>query len=94
VLAILFLVPDLSFLTYLGGPRVGAFCYNVMHTYVLPLALAGALYLAGRPLSFPLIWIAHVGFDRMLGYGLKYDAGFAFTHLGRLGKAREPVKDV
>jgi hypothetical protein len=31
-----------------------------------------------------LIWLAHIGMDRMLGYGLKYSGGFKDTHLGRL----------
>jgi hypothetical protein len=30
--------------------------------------------------------MAHIGIDRALGYGLKYSAGFGFTHLGRIGK--------
>ena len=33
-----------------------------------------------------LIWLAHIGIDRALGYGLKYEAGFGFTHLGRIGR--------
>ncbi|MCS4316879.1 hypothetical protein M2407_001178 [Serratia sp. BIGb0234] len=33
-----------------------------------------------------LIWGAHIGFDRALGYGLKYASGFADTHLGGLGR--------
>jgi hypothetical protein len=37
--------------------------------------------------SVALIWLAHIGFDRALGYGLKYKAGFGFTHLGRIGPA-------
>jgi hypothetical protein len=37
-------------------------------------------------LSIALIWLAHIGIDRALGYGLKYVAGFGFTHLGRIGK--------
>jgi hypothetical protein len=32
------------------------------------------------------LWLAHSGFDRMLGYGLKSPDGFSFTHLGRIGK--------
>ena len=36
--------------------------------------------------TLALIWFAHIGFDRMLGYGLKHGAGFRFTHLGRIGK--------
>ena len=51
------------------------------------LALAG-LYLGitwGIPVA--LIWAAHIGIDRMVGYGFKYDAGFGFTHLGQMGKA-------
>ena len=34
-----------------------------------------------------LIWLAHIGMDHALGYGLKYASGFAVTHLGRIGKA-------
>ena len=33
-----------------------------------------------------MIWCAHIGFDRALGYGLKSAAGFEFTHLGRIGR--------
>ena len=87
--AILFLAPDLSFLGYLGGARVGAIVYNAAHTLVAPLALAAAGLLLPAFILVPLalIWAAHIGFDRLLGYGLKYGAGFAFTHLGRIGKA-------
>ena len=35
-----------------------------------------------------MIWLAHIGIDRALGYGLKYSTGFGFTHLGRIGKER------
>ena len=84
--AILFLAPDLS---YLGGACVGAIVYNAAHTLVAPLALAAAGLLLPAFILVPLalIWAAHIGFDRLLGYGLKYGAGFAFTHLGRIGKA-------
>jgi CheY-like chemotaxis protein len=43
--------------------------------------------LSGMPmlLAVGLVWCAHIGFDRLLGYGLKYGAGFAYTHLGRIG---------
>jgi hypothetical protein len=37
-------------------------------------------------LLIAMIWLAHIGFDRALGYGLKYASGFGFTHLGRIGK--------
>jgi hypothetical protein len=86
--AVLFLAPDLSFLAYLAGPRAGALIYNVVHTTLAPIVLGGIGYVAEQPIAFSLsfIWAAHVGFDRMLGYGLKYDAGFGFTHLGRIGR--------
>jgi hypothetical protein len=84
--AVLFLAPDLSFLGYLAGPRVGAASYNALHTYVGPLLLAVALVLNGSPLAVALIWTAHVGLDRLLGYGLKYPRGFSETHLGRIGR--------
>lgn len=87
--AVLFLAPDLSFLAYLAGARVGALAYNLLHTVVGPILLAlAALFLPYEPaMAIALIWLAHCGFDRALGYGLKYDAGFGFTHLGRIGRA-------
>jgi hypothetical protein len=86
--AALFLLPDVSFLAYLAGPRAGAWAYNAMHSYVGAVALLAAGVLGGAPmlLAVGLVWSAHIGFDRLLGYGLKYSAGFGHTHLGRVGR--------
>lgn len=85
--SLLFLVPDLSFAGYALGPRIGAAIYNAFHSYIVPLALGCGLWMAARSIAIPLIWIAHIGFDRLLGYGLKYPTGFGDTHLGKLGRA-------
>src|SRR5258705_5550625 len=37
--AILFLAPDLSFLGYLAGARIGAVVYKAAHSYMAPVAL-------------------------------------------------------
>jgi hypothetical protein len=84
--AVLFFVPDISFIAYQRGPRVGAICYNIVHSYLIPLLLGAVLFSQGRSPAVPLIWIAHIGFDRMLGYGLKYSTAFGDTHLGRIGR--------
>lgn len=88
-LALLFLAPDLSFAGYLGGPRIGAAAYNAMHSTIAPLVLglAGVALNSHLALTIALIWMAHIGFDRTLGYGLKHGKGFGFTHLGRIGRA-------
>jgi hypothetical protein len=88
VFALLFFAPDLSFLAYLSGPKTGALVYNAAHSYVAPMALMtfGFGFAAPLTLSIAMIWLAHIGFDRALGYGLKYAAGFGFTHLGRIGR--------
>ncbi len=80
---LLFLVPDLSMIGYLANARLGAIAYNAVHTYVGPLAIAGYSFATGHQmlLSLSLIWIAHIGFDRTLGYGLKYPTQFRDTHL-------------
>jgi hypothetical protein len=87
--ALLILAPDLAMLAYLIGPRAGAAAYNLVHTYALalPLALAGFWLASPIASALGLISIAHIGVDRMLGYGLKYASGFADTHLGRIGRA-------
>ncbi|MGO8801269.1 MAG: DUF4260 domain-containing protein [Roseiarcus sp.] len=83
--AALFLVPDLFMLGYIGGPRIGAAVYNLGHATLAPAALAAYGLTQGQPLALEiaLIWIAHIGFDRLLGYGLKYTTAFADTHLSR-----------
>ena len=88
VFALLFFAPDLSFIGYLADPRTGALLYNAAHSYMLPVALMTLGFALPEPLtlSIAMIWLAHIGIDRALGYGLKYEAGFAFTHLGRIGK--------
>ncbi len=89
--AALFLAPDLSMLGYLAGPNLGARVYNAFHTYITPATLAASALLlhSTKLLPIALIWIAHIGVDRLLGYGLKYPAGFGWTHLGKLGKERK-----
>ncbi len=86
---VLFLMPDLFMAGYLINPKIGARSYNLVHTYFWPVALGAACIFFGRfaPLPYILIWTAHIGFDRFLGYGLKYDSAFGHTHLGMVGKA-------
>jgi hypothetical protein len=80
---ILFLTPDLFMLGYLANARVGAATYNLAHTLTLPLALLFISYLQHWHLApaIALIWTAHIAFDRLLGYGLKYPTWFKDTHL-------------
>ena len=84
--AALFLTPDLFMLGYLFGPRAGARAYNFGHTYLAPLAMCVLAYWTNVPSLFPVcvIWVAHIGFDRLLGYGLKYETTFKDTHIGRV----------
>ena len=84
--AVLFLAPDLFMLGYLLGPAIGAWIYNVAHTYTVPVAIAVVAQLLRQPLLVAVcaIWAAHIAFDRFLGYGLKYGTGFKDTHLSRL----------
>jgi hypothetical protein len=87
--AALFFAPDLSMLGYLIGSKSGAAIYNFAHSYVTPLVVIGAALFWSMPsvLAAGVIWVAHIGFDRMLGYGLKYADDFHSTHLGRVGRA-------
>lgn len=79
--------PDVSFLAYLAGPVAGALAYNALHSTVGAALLGFSAWATGLEpfIGLSLIWAAHIGFDRMLGYGLKYRSGFQDTHLGHLG---------
>lgn len=85
---VLIFVPDLSMIGYVFGDKWGALCYNSFHHR----GMAIALYLIGIYFSNSLIQLsgimlfAHSSMDRMFGYGLKYETGFKFTHLGEIGK--------
>jgi hypothetical protein len=87
----LLLVPDVAMLGYGAGPRVGAAVYNAAHTYAGPLLLGGAALGLGHTLlgGVALIWVAHVGMDRALGYGLKHPTGFHDTHLSGPARPRD-----
>ncbi|HSL01069.1 MAG TPA: DUF4260 domain-containing protein [Rubrobacteraceae bacterium] len=82
----LILAPDLSMLGYLAGRRVGAGVYNAFHSYALAGVLAAGGLFGGSAVvvAVALIWFAHIGVDRAVGYGLKYAGGFDQTHLGRV----------
>jgi hypothetical protein len=84
---ILFLAPDLSMVGYLINPRIGARLYNLAHTYLAPALLVPAGFMLAIPVlhALALIWAAHIGFDRLLGFGLKYPVAFGATHLSGKG---------
>jgi len=85
--AVLFFAPDVSMLGYVVGLRVGALIYNVAHTYTTPalVLLIGCLMHSPTTIAIGLIWVGHIGFDRMFGFGLKHDSGFRQTHFDQLG---------
>lgn len=83
---LLFLAPDVSMIGYLYQPEIGSQLYNLIHTYVFPLAIGLIGLVTGQLLAvyLSLIWIAHIGGDRVLGYGLMYPTSFTETHLNRV----------
>ncbi len=96
--AALILAPDLSMLGWYAGEKTGARLYNFAHTYTVPALLGAIGFVAGAGwlISVAIIWAAHIGLDRAIGYGLKYPGRFKDTHLGTMGKHRpkaEPLAD-
>lgn len=94
ILIIAFFAPDITMIGYIFGPKIGAWIYNLGHSYATPLALLAISYFARNQVDISLhmgiyiafLWFAHIGFDRMLGFGLKEVTGFKDTHLGKIGK--------
>ncbi|MBN9360302.1 MULTISPECIES: DUF4260 domain-containing protein [unclassified Devosia] len=92
--AVLLLAPDLSFFGLYAGETAGAKIYNLAHTYAVP-PLLGAIGWFGGVFwltEVALIWVAHIGLDRALGYGLKYPGVAHHTHLGLIGPARKAAR--
>lgn len=90
------LLPDLSMVGYLGGAKTGARLYNLFHNkFVAILVLIAGFWLSISCLALAgIILLGHSAMDRMLGYGLKLDAGFEHTHLGRIGKKGKQATEV
>ena len=85
---ILFFTPDIGMLGYLINTRIGAFTYNVFHHKGIAVALAVTGYYFSNDVltSVGILLFAHASFDRIMGYGLKYEDSFKNTHLGSLEK--------
>jgi len=89
------LAPDISAVGYLGGARLGARLYNIAHVTPLPAAPIALGWWQHIPLvaALGLVWLAHIGLDRLLGYGLKYNDNFQHTHLSwKTSRPRTPVR--
>jgi len=81
------LLPDLTMIGYLGGTRLGAHLYNLGHSTPIAASIVGIGWWQDKSLlaALGLVWLAHIGLDRLIGYGLKYGDHFQHTHLRRLG---------
>lgn len=84
--ALLFFAPDVAMVGYAAGARIGAMIYNAFHSLAvaLPVIVIGVVGDWHLVTAIGLVWLAHIGFDRVLGYGLKYPEGFKQTHLQRV----------
>ena len=78
----LLLAPDLSAIGYVRGTRLGSLTYNLAHNLVTAGGLLGlGLWLGVGWLAIAgTVAVAHIGMDRLAGYGLKYPTTFKDTH--------------
>lgn len=86
-LLVLFLLFDVSMLGYAVSPALGAWTYNVGHSFALPIVVGAVAVVADSTAAaiLALAWLFHIGVDRLLGYGLKFTDRFTHTHLGEIG---------
>ncbi len=84
--ALLLLSPDVAMVAYMLNTRMGSLAYNLLHTSIFPILLGLLSLISGYDLglALALIWLAHIGMDRVMGYGLKYPTSFKDTHLSRV----------
>ncbi|MBL3654507.1 DUF4260 domain-containing protein [Fulvivirga sediminis] len=85
---LLLFVPDIGMLGYAVNTKIGAITYNICHHRLVAVLMAIVSFSIGSQtgLLIAIIIFAHISFDRMLGYGLKYTDSFKHTHLGTMGK--------
>lgn len=91
---LLFFAPDIGMLGYLVNTQVGAVTYNFFHHKALAslLLFLGVLYSNDYLLLAGLLTFAHSGFDRVLGFGLKYPDSFNHTNVGYIGETSKTVQ--
>jgi hypothetical protein len=67
------LLPDLAALGYLINWWVGNVSYHIADTLAIPLVIGGIALVIGSELGqqVVLIWLAHIGMDRMVGDSFK-----------------------
>ncbi|MFZ4813713.1 MAG: DUF4260 domain-containing protein [Phototrophicaceae bacterium] len=84
--ALLLLSPDVAMVGYFANLQAGAWVYNIVHAWVIPVIVVLVGVSIGNPTvtQLGLIWVAHIGMDRVAGYGLKYTTAFKDTHLQRV----------
>ena len=70
IFLLLFLWPDLFMVGFLLNAKIGAMLYNLVHTETLALALTLFSFSTHRAqaMAFSIIWLAHIGFDRAIGF--------------------------
>jgi Domain of unknown function (DUF4260) len=85
---IVFVGPDISMIGYFAGNKVGAACYNLFHHKGIAIAiLMTGIFLSNWNMEvIGMVLFGHSSLDRFAGYGLKYNEGFKFTSLGKIGK--------
>lgn len=85
---LLLFLPDICMVGYVFGNKIGAIAYNIGHSLILPVIMLtlGIVWQNNLIVLLALVWLAHIGMDRALGYGLKTTKGFKHTHLGDIGK--------
>ena len=91
---LLLIGPDIGIVGYWLGNKIGAAMYNLFHHK----AIAILFFMVGIYLNIE--WVQLIGIvlfgnssmDRAFGYGLKYNKGFRFTHLGAINRNRNNLQ--
>jgi len=89
---LLLFTPDVGMIGYIINPKVGAYTYNFLHNMVVSVILLAVGHFVKQDILIVIafVMLAHLFFDRFMGYGLKYTDSFKNTHLGAIGgKERE-----
>ncbi|MEN9692957.1 MAG: hypothetical protein RLZZ330_601 [Actinomycetota bacterium] len=97
--AVIILLPDFLLTKRVKESKIGGRIYDITHTYPLPSFVMFIAVISDYEFVMPLtaitlLWFSHIGFDRLIGRGEKYDGAFVDKQLAMAEVLKSQMMDI